>query len=142
MCVKRMSSRSCLGHFSQFACHTVSGPPQNRSPRTVRGRISGPPDRPRHCKRSPWDHLWHYRWSPLAADGPPIYPATNAVSTATILILCMMEDSSKLYERRLWSNQQLQAVGKPSHLLTSSHVHVRNAAFATAPRLLITLQSG
>ena len=63
-----------------------------------------------------------------------------------------MEDSSKLYDQQLQAvgidsrveglYSTIYAVGKPSHLLTSSHVRVRNAAFAIAPRLLITLQSG
>ena len=46
--------------ISMWACHTIIGPPQKRSPRTVHGRIIGPP----------WDHPWRCKQSPFAVIGP------------------------------------------------------------------------
>ena len=47
--------------YWKWACHTISGPPQKRSPRTVYGRIIGPP----------WDHPRRLTQSPLTVSGPP-----------------------------------------------------------------------
>ena len=49
-----------VGHRPLCVCHTIIGPPQKRSPRTVHGRIIGPP----------WDHPWRCKQSPLAVIGP------------------------------------------------------------------------
>ena len=47
--------------YLHWACHTISGPPQKRSPRTVYGRLIGPP----------WDHPRRHKQSPLTVSGPP-----------------------------------------------------------------------
>ena len=103
-----------------------------------------PPDHSWHCMCSPRHHPWHYKWSQFAVNGPPLYLATNVISSATILILFMMEDSSKLgHSHSLYDNQWLQTIWNPSHFLTSSHVHYETPPlFAIAPGLLIALRSG
>ena len=52
----------CACAVSSWCCHTISGPHQKRSPRTVHSRIIGPPwDHPRHCAGSETSHRCLHR---------------------------------------------------------------------------------